>query len=444
MEELLSNREIATLVWIAVFAAWASKHKGVRSSFQLLLKTAFSRILLVFYAAMLSYIGLMLILLAEIGLWDSSRAKLALVWTLSVALIALLRANTIHEDEHYFRKAIRDNLNLIVILEFVVGFYSFSLIAELIIVPVVTMVVLVHAFSEGKEEYKPVEKLLTGILTSFGFAVLSYAMYKVFDEFKDFATLNTLQDFYLPLLLSTLFLPFLFLVTVYLSYERAFGVFKRKGRSRDLEQYARFKALKYCKFSVRKIERLTQVARMESWETEKAIDASISTLSDRLEIEANPPAVADELGWSPYEAKEYLTEYDLNTGHYNNIGGNEWFCSTPPVDIGEGDWPNALSYFVSGDDHAAKSLKLRLYVNSPDYQTQAEEHFIVVAETLISKAIQMGASTNLREVIDSAESTTSDICGRVICFTQEEPLKGKGVRTLTLEIRVADEAKAVG
>src|SRR5690606_18115801 len=94
-----------------------------------------------------------------------------------------------------------------------------SLVVELILIPILTIVGVSQVFTQDKPEYKPVEKLFNGFISLFGFVILVYTVYRISQEFGQFANLMTLKSFLLPIVLTILYLPFLYLVALWSLYE---------------------------------------------------------------------------------------------------------------------------------------------------------------------------------------------------------------------------------
>lgn len=101
-------------------------------------------------------------------------------------------------------------------------------------------------------------------------------------------------------------------------------------------------------------------------------------------------------GWSPYEATRYLSSHDLPTRDYHRSHEDEWFASATLFGLGDDPYlPSNLGYYVTGDEAAAKSLKLRLSVNQPAKEKEVETHFIKRAEILIESALGPGTLVRL-------------------------------------------------
>ena len=271
----------------------------------------------------------------------------------------------------------------------------------------------------------------------FGVILLIHALYRMGAGFPQFATLGTLTDFYVPPLLSILYLPFPYGLSIYMAYERAFIPLNANCSDDKIFAYAKKSALRKFRLNTSAMRRWIDRSHHERLNSTDQVDQSIKALKDRLAYEANPPKIDSKLGWSPFSAKDFLSEYALKTGHYKNLGEEEWFCSAPPVDIDESLFPSTLAYHVSGDKDAAKSLKLRLYVNTPEHEEGAVAYFAQVSETLLSKALDAEASTNLCELISAQQDAETSIKGkRVSIKRQDWQNRQSGGFDLTFEVAV--------
>jgi hypothetical protein len=103
--------------------------------------------------------------------------------------------------------------------------------------------------------------------------------------------------------------------------------------------------------------------------------------------EKNPPDISVNDGWSPYLAKEYLTNDGLVTRDYNRTYENEWTCSSNYLEIDSGLLRNNIGYYLSGNKFAVTELKLILNINNPKAAGNAEDKFYDIAFKLIDRAL---------------------------------------------------------
>lgn len=111
---------------------------------------------------------------------------------------------------------------MIALLQFVINFYNFSLITELILLPILVFIRMLQAFEGLESKNARVAKTLTNLMSIFGFGLLIYSIYKMANGFSDFLKLGTLHSFILPIILTILFLPYLYFLSLYSIYESYF------------------------------------------------------------------------------------------------------------------------------------------------------------------------------------------------------------------------------
>ena len=417
--DLFNNRELAILILAVGFFSYGVTKESLRSALAALVRAAVAPQLVKSYGAMALYVSVVLYALSAIGLWDVSQLKPTIIWAFSIALISALRANKIFDDPGYFKRSVRDNLKLIIVLEFVLGFYTFPLWGELVLVPVSTFLGVMTVFVEGRDEHRSVKQLLDTLLFVLGVFVLGFAGYKLWVGFDEFATVQTFREFYTPPLLSLLFLPFLFGLSVLMAYERVFLTLRRNLSDEATFQYARRQAVKRFAWRVRKLQRWANSTHFQHLTSKDKVDESISAFQELVAYEANPRDVPPEQGWAPHLAKDFMNDYGMKTGYYNRLYDDEWSASSNYLNLDDGVLPNCVFYSISGNQFAAECLKLRLTVNEPEHGEAASERFVALSEALLAKALSADVSTNLADVIRSGQSGETEVAGRIVSIHRE-------------------------
>jgi|TARA_R110002051_G_scaffold37329_1_gene80277 hypothetical protein len=219
MREIFSNREISIIIWLTIFILLVFTQKGVLKSFSHVIKAFFQQKIIDTVLLMVIYIELLILGLTLIGFWEPPLLKDTILWTLFVGFLLLMKTNKINSEKGYLNSIFKDSLKGIIIIEFIANIYSFSILTELIIIPIMTLVGISQVYTQDKPEHKSVEKLFSGITSLFGIVVLIYTVYRIFQGFGEFANLMTLKSFLLPIILTILFLPFLYFVALWSLYE---------------------------------------------------------------------------------------------------------------------------------------------------------------------------------------------------------------------------------
>jgi len=216
-----SNREIAVVIWILISIIWAFSQPKIRKSIFQVIKAFFAWKLTISYVLMLVYITLTIIPLNAVGIWKLTYLSITILWILCVAFVMLFEFSKAN-DQNFFKNAIKDNLKILVILEFIINLYVFYLWVELILVPLFGILGGMVAIAESDKKYEIINKLLNYIMAFIGIIFTGYVIYMVVTDFEHFATLENFENFYLPILLSIMFLPFVYFAALYAEYENLF------------------------------------------------------------------------------------------------------------------------------------------------------------------------------------------------------------------------------
>jgi hypothetical protein len=217
---LFTNREIAIAFWIVALIIFIIINKGSRKEFKNLLKILFSKIFLIVFSIMAVYISGIVLGLYKLGFWDFTLLKDTLVWTIFTAIALLLNSNDNALQEGFFRSKVVENVKIIVLIQFIANTYTFNLIAEIILVFALVFLGAMQALAGTDQKYKSVEKLTTVLITILGLTIMANAVYFVVKEWGTFSSIKTLRSFLIPILLTTLYLPFVYIMALYSIYEK--------------------------------------------------------------------------------------------------------------------------------------------------------------------------------------------------------------------------------
>lgn len=274
--KLLSNREISILIWsFVIFAILIISSKGSFGKLLNVIKALFSKKFIPFYITFLVYFFLIIFLLNKFSIWELGLYKDFIYWFLTTGIVLFFNSNNLNTIKD-FVKVILTSTSLTIILEFIVGFYNFSLISELILIPIVTFISLLSLVAEMKNDdpnTKVVANILKGILTIIGFGILVYGIYQLITHYTDFLTLSNLKSFLLPPIFTLLFLPLIYFTVLYIKYERAFMNLKRyKFISADRKKKIRISILKYANINFAYIENANKIIVFKKSELQNEAD----------------------------------------------------------------------------------------------------------------------------------------------------------------------------
>jgi len=261
---LFNTREIAVIIWLLVFMAWAISKKNIRDSLFRVGKAFLNKKILSVIIAAILYASLIVFILSEIRIWETSLIKDTTFWFVGTAFVLLMNVNKATQDNGYFKKILIDSLKLVLVLEFVVNLYTFNLLIELILVPFLVAIIAMSAYAETKKEYLSFKKMCDLILLIFGIFLIFYVLAKVLGDYRSFATSENMRAFVLSPLLTFAYVPFLYLFALMMAYENLFlriGFFVKDNKA--LAKVTKRKIILLCHLNLRKLNRFSRNSMQE-------------------------------------------------------------------------------------------------------------------------------------------------------------------------------------
>jgi hypothetical protein len=140
------------------------------------------------------------------------------------------------------------------IFEFLLNSYTFSLIAELLLVPIVAVVTMLEVLVGSSEENKAIRKLVIGIQMVVGLIIIANAAMNAISGYKDLGNIDTLRSFLLAPLLSILIIPFIYFIALYAAYDQLFIRLELGSeKCKKLMSYVKRKIFLHCKLRLKKV-----------------------------------------------------------------------------------------------------------------------------------------------------------------------------------------------
>jgi len=187
----------------------------------------------------------------------------------------LFKASIIHKEEAYFSKSIKGHFKLLIIFEFIVALRSFNLITELIIVPLSALAVLIFTYSKMNDKHQSVEISMSWVLSFLGVCMIGGGLFFIYSNFDKFTQSKTFIDFSMPIILSILLLPYIYLVSVYILYEKILVRVNVYTDNRFYRFYAKTKGLMRFKTDYKNLDSWLAFSCIFDFESRKAISESI-------------------------------------------------------------------------------------------------------------------------------------------------------------------------
>lgn len=390
-----------------------------RNAFKGALVALFVRKIISVLCLMVAYMAIVIYWLSEFNLWNYEQLKNTIFWCISVGFMSLFKLEKIKKDKSFFKHSVMDNLRLLAIIQFIVGVYTFSLWVEVILVPFLAFFGTMLAIAESDEKYHHVNVFLKNCLSLFGAVLIIYTSYMLMTNFSEFGQEKTAYDFFVPPLLTLCYLPFVFFMLVYSTYELVFIRLNFAIKNKFYRCVAKLYA--FVLFNVR-------LSLLERWSYQVA-RANIESHSDLVDTfkyifkvyssEKKPKEVPKDKGWCPYKAKNFLVSEGLNTGFYNKHINEEWFASSKMEEYGEGIIPDNIAYYVEGSEGIAKTLKIKINVNDANRTLQACKKLEKMAEMLTMSSLKQSLTEEMKDAISGCNSYSEIIGDKKISLIVE-------------------------
>lgn len=420
--DILSNREIAIGLWllaISLYVFLSSKMTEVRASFGDVLSAFFVRPIISVLCMMIAYVTIVIYWLSELELWNFEQLKNTVFWIISVGFVSLLNIEKFKKDKRFFKHLVIDNLQLLAILQFIVGVYSFTLWIEVLLVPVLTLIGAMITIAETDKKYHQAKILLEYCLSLFGVVLTVYTLYMLASNFAVFGSERTAYDFFIPPLLTLCYLPFIFTMMVYSSYQQVFVHLNFSIKDRFLRCVSKLYATVIFNLRISLLERWSyHVSRVKIESHSDLVDTFRHIFKVRYS-ERTPKEVPIEKGWSPYIAKDFLLNQGLNTGFYNKLFEEEWRASSPMEEFSDGVMPDNIAYYVEGSEDVANVLTLIVNVNDSARSHQACKKLQEMAEALSISSLKQPLSKNMKNAISNCEPHSEECDGKSITLHVE-------------------------
>jgi hypothetical protein len=240
----------------------------------------------------------------------------------------------------------------------------------------------------------------------------------------------------LPAILTIAYLPFIFLVTLFVNYQRHFRLLQGAIKDVRLHPYARRQAVLHFGIRTSLVRRWIRDLYMTDIRTTADLDRLIYGVKERFARACNPPHVPPDAGWSPYQANKFLANEGLATGYYEPSVDNVWYAEKSRS-VSDKAALNTLNYSIEGTSITVTSLCLALNSFHDEARVPDMSEFARLANTLFNRALSYQLDEDLLRRILTEDRVERRVAGRTIVATCESWNNGnRNCFTLELCIKV--------
>lgn len=268
MTDLFNNREIATGVWLLVFVVLVAKKASMRDAFLKVLKAFLHWKLILPVFLMAGYLGLEVLLLQQWDLWNISLLKDTIYWFFLTGFVLLTKFMGEKQDVRFFRKTLLQCFAIAAFLQFLLNLYTFPLWGELIFIPAIAFLGAASVLTETDPDCAPAKSFFEWVQAIIGIIMVIYLVRMTWLHHSELSPSNLLLSVLLPILLTFLFFPFLYVTKLIANYEM---FFVRLGfhisDDDNLLSYTRLKTLLHCHINLPRLDRFEKFLLAHVWDT---------------------------------------------------------------------------------------------------------------------------------------------------------------------------------
>jgi len=175
---------------------------------------------------------------------------------LGFGLLSLININEAN-DTKYFKNIFFDAIKWTIVVQFIVNFFTFSLIIEMIIVSIIVFSAMLQTSASFDPEHKKVENLAKNFLICFSIFVFLFSLYKTIEKYSELFTIDNLKSFLLPIFLTITFLPFMYLFGLLIKYETLWVRLKFMIRNDNDRKRVKRQILLIANFNINKLTNIS-------------------------------------------------------------------------------------------------------------------------------------------------------------------------------------------
>lgn len=403
---IFSTRETAAIIWFILFCIYILTQGEIRESAWQIVVSIGHRYIICSLLSLFLYISFITYFpLYVSGFWEINMIKDTCIWGVFTASSILLNIHKA-KDFTYFKRIITDNIKLIMIIEFLLNLYTFSLVIELIIFPILILLVMMHSYEttyhQGKSEYKKIISCINRISALIGWGILIYVIWITITKFHDLLSISNLKILLLPVFLTILSVPYFYVVALLIGYNNIFSAINYVQRDNPLIAKKMIKATKkYANVHLKRLSRISQYYALFDPAKDNAADY-IKRISRGPRHQIGSKAklfIFNDI----VKVMKILSQNGIGEfGAWLNVGSEEYSAATNYFLLNNDNllcMPNNLMYSITGGKDYIYKLELTLKINSQQYKDKAIAKFKDIV-LLTCKRIQINCPQDLIDAID--------------------------------------------
>jgi hypothetical protein len=382
----LNTRELALLIWLGICLVGMLLAKTVRPALLNVLRTLMHRKIVDAIGLAVLYTAGCVWVLERAGIWEWRNLKTVVLWFVTTAFVKMANTKALERGPAIFGALIREAVAVTAIVVFIGGINTLPFWAEFLLWPFLTLIAAMIAVAEHKPEHQIVLGPLNTVLAVCGLYIVGYSVHRIVTDWQNLDPAFQAREFAIPIALTVMFLPYLYVLMLYMGFERAAFRLEFKIEDRALRRYAWWRGVLAFGLHPQTFQRFIHAVQMADI-TDRASVAQVVTKLRRARARQRSRAPVDwNDGWSPYDAGDFLKAHGLATNDYHPLLQN-WAAESTYLKLNSEILPDHLIYRIEGTETAATELELELDARFGSSPEDSNQRFWTVATVLVTEAL---------------------------------------------------------
>lgn len=226
--------------------------ESFRESIVDIFKSLCTRPLNVVISLMVLYCVLITFLFSKCAIWKIRYLKDIILWFSFGGTLFVFNSLDDSNEENYIMDYLKDCLSFSVIVGFIFDSFTFNIFIELILMLIIIVLAIFKCVLKNHEESRESYLFIVKVEKVFYLIFTVFTIFKGLREYTVLLKTDTLVGFFIPIVYSFCFAPFVYLLEIYSEYEQFLRLingclreYLTKDKTRDID----WQLIKICKLS---------------------------------------------------------------------------------------------------------------------------------------------------------------------------------------------------
>jgi len=220
--DIFSTRELALILYFLLAFSYVIFNKKYRKIIYNFSRTIFNVKLITPFIIIICYSILLVYIFSSLQFWKWLYIKDVIIWVLFAGVPMSYNAISEKIDNSYFKNLLIDNIKFTAIISFFTSTFTFNILIELLMQPVLLLFIILQTVTNKKEENANINKIISLIVSIIGFIILFNTIKNALNSYQNIIAFDLLIIFSIPIIMSFIFIPIIYGIAVYAKYELLF------------------------------------------------------------------------------------------------------------------------------------------------------------------------------------------------------------------------------